>query len=141
MAGTLEMWAVRTEVVGELALAVGSEARHGATSTRILEFVRRDDRLDEIFVEERDSRARLQAEMVWHFDHYYLLDRKRNTFVSVAGPDVGSVEMHSLALSFRRLPVAGDSDWKEGVLIRLRFERERRFSRPFEVDGINLMLP
>jgi hypothetical protein len=139
--GSLELWVVRTEVVGELALAVGNEVRSGATSTRIVELGRRDDRLDEIFVEERDARARAQAEMVRHFDHYYLLDRKRNTFVSVSGHHLGAMEMNSLAVCFRRLHVAGDSDWKDGVLIRLRFARERRFSRPFEVGGTTLMNP
>jgi hypothetical protein len=152
VAGSLELWAVRTEVVGELSLAVGNEARNGATSTRIVELGRRDDRLDEIFVEERDSRARSQAEWARnqqardretfrYFDRYYLLDRKRNAFVHVSGTDLGSVEMNSLSRRFWRLHVAGESDWKDGVLIRLRFECERRFSRPFEIDGMTLMPP
>lgn len=139
--GSLELWAVRTEVVGELSLAVGNEARNGATSTKIVELGRRNDRLDEIFVEDRDSRARSQAEAFRHFDLFYLVDRKRNTFVSVPGRNLGSIEMNSLTLRFWRLHVAGESDWKDGVLIRLRFERERRFSRPFEVRGTTLMIP
>ena len=137
----MEVWAVRTEIVGELPIAVGNGVRHGATSTRIVELVRRDDRLDELFVEERDSWARGRAELISHFDHYYLVDRKRNTFVSVSGPHVGSMEMNSLTLGFRRLPVPGEFDGTDGVLIRLRFVRERRFSRPFEVDGVTLMIP
>jgi hypothetical protein len=133
LAGALELWAVRTDVVGELPLAVGAEASDGSTFTKIVELGRREDRLDEIFLEERDTRARSQAAGFDYFDVYYLIDRQRNAFLHVSGGEMGALEMNSLALRFRRLHVAGDSDWKEGVLIRLRFERERRFQRPFDV--------
>jgi hypothetical protein len=41
-------------------------------------------------------------------------------------------------LGFRRLFVPGEHDWSHGVLVRVVFEREQRFWRPFVVEGVTV---
>jgi hypothetical protein len=55
--------------------------------------------------------------------------------------ELGSVEMNSLVLRFRKLGVSGTDDWHDGVLIKLRFECDHRFERPLDVRWLNSTRP
>ena len=139
--GSLEVWAVRPHVLGEIPLQIGAKLATGAQRVRIIELVRKEGRLDEVFLEERDRHGELHGdrwqEMTRHIDQYFLVHRAtgkaRYTHVSDVGPPVA---MNGLALRYRRLGVSGGDDWAGAVLVKLRLEGERRFERPLEAREV-----
>ena len=119
---------------------------------RIVEFERRENRLDAIFIEEREAYpaslggwsstgSSRDADRLRYFDRYFLMDRATGKAQPAHASDVGTIRMNSLVILYRRLSVSGESDWRDGVLIKVRFECDHRFERPFEVHGITAMLP
>ena len=151
-AGMLEVWAVRPRVMGETSLRVGAQISHGANRTRILELGRKEERLDEIFIEERDAASALvggwstnwsttDVLQLRYIDQYFLVDRATRKAQRTYASDVGSIEISSMVKRFRRLHVSGTDDWHDGVLVKLRFECDHRFERPIEVKGITIRGP
>ncbi|HUR60505.1 MAG TPA: hypothetical protein VM029_22470 [Opitutaceae bacterium] len=148
--GRLEVWSVRPRVIAEIPLRVGAEMKDGSTRTRIMGMTRNDaGRLDEVFIEERESRTSSvesfdrhgsvgAANQYRYIDEYFLVNRATGQAQPVSTSKLGKVEMSSLLIGFTRLFVAGGDSWENGALIKLRFECEHRFERPLDVHGVTL---
>lgn len=145
--GQLEVWAMRARILGEAPLKIEGTIVAGANRTRIVGFDRTGETLDAIFVEERDAAvtaagawsrnwSREMMENARYIDRYFLVTRATRAVRHVSASEVGGVDMNGLGLRYRRLFVSGADDWKDGMLVKLRFERERRFERSLEVRGV-----
>lgn len=142
--GTLEVWAGRMRVVGEMPVRVGGAIANGAAGTRIVGVNRLEGKLDAIFVEERDTA--IMAAGRWDggwsphefqcIDFYYLVNRAVGRAHGLWASTVGAVEIASLSARYRRLSAPGADTGEDCVLIKLRFEIERRFERPLDVRGV-----
>jgi hypothetical protein len=143
--GTYEVWFFRPPgVLGEMPVRVGAELWVGPRRTRVIGLVFNEGRLDKIYVEERDTRARLAAAWVndWDapetgrerfVDSYVLVNRAKQTAMAAQVTDLGRApqEMNSLAIRFRVLEVAWRNEERgEPTLVKLRFERDHVFDLP-----------
>ena len=150
LAGTMEVWSVRTRVLGELPVRVGADLSIGANRTRILALQFNEGRLDRIYVEESDTavRTREMWDSAWsgrvtrnarYADCYALVNRANNEATAATSWGTSTtLEMGSLAKRFRELGVG----WREAdrgapTLVKLRFERDHAFGLPLEVNGVS----
>lgn len=146
--GTLMVWVASARVIGEAPLHVGEEFKGGGTRSKIISLVRNEgSRLDQIYLQETEALANTEAAWLGHpgardadrlryLDRYFLVQRGTGKAQAVSSSEVARVEMHSLVIRFRRLGVHGDGAWNDAVLIKVRYERERRLERPLDVHGV-----
>lgn len=145
--GTIEIWSVRSRILGEVPVQVGGEIAGAGHRSRIIALVRNEDRLDQIFVEEIESRR--QANSGWsdhwpaeflgtlrHIDRYYVVNRAAGKAVAAFAGDLGRVEMNSVTIRHRAIGVTWPQSSGEPVLVKVRFECVERFGRPFDVRGV-----
>lgn len=151
--GFLEIWLVRPRLMGEVPLRIGEHFRSGASRTRVLSLERNEgDRLDAIFIEERNSQAAARAgwgpnwspgdaQRAVYIDQYFLVNRTKQKAQVVHASEVAVIDMNAIVLQYRRLFVAGDDDWAGSSLVKLRYECDHRFERPLEVHGVTFTRP
>ena len=147
LTGKLELWAVRSTVLGEMPLREGGELSSGATRTRIVGFQHTGEQLDGIFIEEHDATLELiedtptQGES-WpnpkarYFDCFILVDRAKRRVQPLSWGEMGAVRMNALSTWVRRLSVSGTESWEGAVVVQVRIECDHSFTRPFEVKGV-----
>ncbi len=148
LVGALEIWFVRPRIVGEAPLRVGEHFQSGANLTRVL-FLERNEsnRLDAVFIEERDSETGAlagwgsnwtpgDAQRSVHIDQYCLVNRAKQKAQALYGGGIGAIDLNAVVVQYRRLHVAGEDDWGDGTLVKIRFECDHRFERPLVVRGI-----
>jgi hypothetical protein len=152
-AGTLEIWFVRPRLIGEAPLRAGAGFQSGANRTRILHLERNDEqRLDAIFLEERNSFAAFDrswsvnwspgdAQRIVIIDRYFIVDRARGKAQGLSAGELGWIEFNGIMTRYRRLSVAGEDDWKDAALVKIRFECDHRFERPIELRGMSFARP
>lgn len=150
LTGTLEVWAGRMRVVGEMPVRVGSVIVEGAERTRIVGLERGNGNVDTIFIEERDAAAtaatkwaksnlpRRDTEGIRSVDSYYLVNRAAGAAHGLSVAEIRGLELTLVSARYRRLNVPRSEVWDNAVLIKLRFEIERRFDRPLDVRGVTL---
>ena len=148
LTGVVEIWFVRPRIVGEAPLRVGEHFRSGANLTRILFLDRNEaNRLDAIFIEERDSEAAAQAgwgpdwspgdaQRAVYVDQYCVVNRAKQKAQALQASALGAIDVNAIVVQYRRLNVAGEGDWPDGTLVKIRFECDHRFERPLDVRGI-----
>lgn len=143
--GTLEIWRVRPVVWPDVPLRDGAEVTRGSNRMRIAALGLLEGRLDEVFIEERDVTTspagladRGMGEFVRgdrHIDRYYLINRNRQTAQWLTASELGLADLYGQRLVVRRLFVSGTPEWREAVLVKVRFEREARLGQPIDVRG------
>lgn len=154
LAGTLEVWAVRTRVLGEMPVRVGAELRVGANRTRILALQFNEGRLDRIYLEESDALAHSRGRWndPWsartsgnesHVDCYALVNAAKDIVSPASVFVLGQpVEIGSFAKQFRDLSVGwGEKERGPPMLVKLRYERDHAFGIPLEVRGVSTRGP
>ena len=148
LAGGLEAWAVRTRLLGEMPLRVGAGLRHDATQVRIIRLLSHEDRLHNIYLEERGPEADAtrgwarngslrQAGRARHVDCYVLVGRTANEAQAALAAEIGQVATHSIVLRFLDVSVAWPDKLGEAVLVKVRFERDHAFEIPLEINGVS----
>jgi len=146
LTGELELWFMHARVAGEMPVREGAEMSDGSSRTRIVGFARQEDRLDGIYLQENEFAAPAAgragrsdaAAGGRYFEQFILVDRAAKKSLALSAGGLQSVELNSQHLGFRRLFVPGEHDWSHGVLVRVVFERDHRFWRPIEVEGVTV---
>ncbi len=142
--GRLEVWFMRARVVGEMPVKDSAQLLDGSSRTRIVGFARENGRLDAIYLQENEfalpAASRIKARGTdsagRYFEQFLLVDRATHQSLALSAGGLESVELNSQHLGFRRLSVPGEHDWSNGVLVKVVFERDHRFWRPIEVNGV-----
>jgi hypothetical protein len=145
--GTVEVWSVRMTVLGQTAVRRGAEIQHDATRVRILDLVSNDNRLDDIYLEERDTRARVAGAWTsnWsqaggserYIDRYFLVHGATKHAQPASTGDLGSIEMSSMVARFVDVRVSWPHDRGEATLVKVRFEPDHIFELPLRVRGVS----
>ena len=147
LTGKLELWAVRSTVLGEMPLREGGELSSGATRTRIVGFQHTGEQLDGIFIEEHDATLELVEDTptpgrsepspkARYFDCFVLVDRAKRRVQPLSSGEMGAVRMNALSTSMRRLSVSGTESWEGAVVVQVRIECDHSFTRLFEVKRV-----
>jgi hypothetical protein len=146
--GSLEIWVARARVVGEVPLQPGVKMTSDPNQLRIAALTRTGDRLDEIFIEEREAasgsakRDRWARDLFRHESYvnlYFVVDRAARHAVQVSDSAAGAVELHARRIAFRRLHVSGEREWRDAMLVKVRIERDHRFQRAVEIRGVTFL--
>jgi hypothetical protein len=146
--GTLEAWAVRTRVLGEMPARLGAEFRHGVTRVRIVRVVSRGEQMLNLYLEERESEANTAGRWNrnWslreggderYVDCYFLVSRAAKQAQAGTSGELGTFTMNSLVIRFLDVDVNWPQARGEATLVKMRFERDHAFELPLEVNGVS----
>jgi len=146
--GTLEVWSIRARILGETPVRVGAKLQHDATRVRILALLSHESRLDNIYLEERDSSRntldrltvdglRRDSGHERYIDAYFVVNRATQHAVEAWSHDIGATEINSVVRRFCELGFSWPESYGEPTLVKIRFERDHAFELPLEVRGIS----
>jgi hypothetical protein len=150
--GSLEIWAVRPRQLWELPVRVDAKRIDGSTRLHVMQLFWTEDRLDDIYIEERDTAANsvdnwregdsIKApEKATYIDQFFVVNRTTNEVRAAYPRELGSLTLNGLAVRYRMLGVTWQRAWGEPVLVKIRFECAGRFQRPVAVHGIKFAHP